>query len=129
MLDSPKNICVLLIVSALYQRANAVYSSASAPSFDHDMKVKAVRRLMLSKLMMTKPPNVTREQLDSVSQESLEMYRLAVEMNARRMTNRRFHWEQDCGQYYATKMTAVDLTEINSKLKRASCSPCVIPSM
>jgi hypothetical protein len=79
------------------------------------MKVEVVRKLVLSKLMMTKPPNVTREQLDSVSEESLGMYRLAAERNARRMSERRLRWERECGQYFVTKTTTVDLAEINSK--------------
>lgn len=116
MLALPQTIDLcLLLLSMLLQKMNAVYSNAPIPLFDRDMKVKAVRRLLLSKLMMTQPPVVTDKQLNNVSQESLDTYSLAAKMNVRKMAIRRLQWQKDNAQYYATKTTAVDVKELSGE--------------
>ncbi|XP_062521620.1 transforming growth factor beta-2 proprotein-like [Corticium candelabrum] len=107
-----QKIFVLLAICVLSTYAATVSSSSSA-TFDHDMKVKAVERLILSKLMMTQPPAVTARQLQSVTQRSFNAYNMTVKMNARKMMKRK----KDGGdQYYATTTVSSSVMELSGSV-------------
>lgn len=96
----------------------------AAPVFDRDLKVKAVGRLILSKLGLEQPPVVSDEQLKSVSASLLTRYDLTAKMNERTMAERALR-RKDEDQYYSSRMTTVDVKELTCKINNGTNLTCI----
>jgi hypothetical protein len=83
--------------------------SPASSAFNYDMKQKAVSQLILSKLGMTQPPDVTPEQIASVDKTVLREYRTLTGISSFTLgTEKQALSEQE---YYADTVTIIDVTE------------------
>ena len=106
---------VLAVFVAVLWLAKASRTSSPSPVFDHDLKQKAVSRLILSKLGMTKPPIVTLEQIASVDETVLQAYsRLAEIASSEATTVKASKQVENEKEYYAKTVTIIDVTEWTS---------------
>ncbi|XP_062521303.1 transforming growth factor beta-2 proprotein-like [Corticium candelabrum] len=85
--------------------------AAPAPVFDRQLKVKAIERLILSKLGLQEPPVVSEEQIKSVDASSLLKYKLASDMTDRMMADKARKTEAE-DQYYISKMSTISVKEL-----------------
>ena len=95
--------------------------AAPAPVFDRQLKVKAIERLILSKLGLQEPPVVSEEQIKSVDASSLLKYKLASDMTDRMMADKARKTEAE-DQYYISKMSTISVKELEGeKLSELLC--------
>jgi hypothetical protein len=85
--------------------------------FDHDLKITAVSRLILSKLGLEEPPVVSESQLSSVSEAQVATYNLTVEMNKRKMAARAARRLVE-DEYYTSRVTTLAVKELPCMYER-----------
>jgi hypothetical protein len=118
---------VLIVISFASQlsRASAaalatkdtVSVSDSASLFDRDLKVKAVSRLILSKLGLQHPPVASEAQLDGVTDAQIAAYNLTAKMNKRKMAERAARSRVE-DEYYTSKVTTLTVNELPCTCER-----------
>ena len=105
-------LVVVTLASHFYLTgAYAILAPDSAPVFDRDLKVKAVGRLILSKLGLEQPPVVSEDQLKSVTETQQARYDLTAKMNERKMVERTARRQVE-EEYYTPRVTTLEVKEL-----------------